>query len=57
MYYYFNNEITTESVNELVEKLSQEEGQINRSAARGTMTVLLRNQTRVHQFCFLKMND
>lgn len=29
MYYYFNNEITTESVNELVEKLSQEEGQIN----------------------------
>ena len=29
MYYYFNNEITTESVNELVDKLSQAEDEIN----------------------------
>ena len=29
MYYYFNNEITTESVNELVERLQQSEGKIN----------------------------
>ena len=29
MYYYFNNEITTESVNDLVDKLSQVEDEIN----------------------------
>jgi hypothetical protein len=29
MHYYFNREITTETVNELVEKLEQFEGEIN----------------------------